>query len=99
MRPLTQVCTQVGTPICIPTQGNMELGRIASIELNHKGVDTARRGDSVALKLEATSAAESSRSYGRHFDHKARHCWLSCAIPYTCFAGLPDGSCACRTRW
>ena len=67
----TQSGTQVGTPICIPTQGNMELGRIASIELNHKGVDTARRGDSVALKLEATSAAESSRSYGRHFDHKA----------------------------
>ncbi|KAK9832093.1 hypothetical protein WJX81_005641 [Elliptochloris bilobata] len=61
---------KVGTPICIPTQGNLELGRIASMELNHKGVDTARRGDSVALKLEATSAAEFSRSYGRHFDHK-----------------------------
>jgi len=63
---------QVGTPICIPTQGGVDLGRIASIELNHKAVDSARRGDSVALKLEATNAAESSRAYGRHFDHKAR---------------------------
>ncbi len=63
---------QVGTPICIPTQGGVELGRIASIELNHKAVDSAKRGDSVALKLEATNAAESSRAYGRHFDHKAR---------------------------
>ena len=60
----------------------MELGRIASIELNHKGVDTARRGDSVALKLEAMSAAESSRSYGRHFDHKAWHDSAeSCPVP------------------
>jgi len=27
---------QVGTPICVPSQGNAELGRITSMELNHK---------------------------------------------------------------
>ena len=33
---------QVGTPLAIPTKGGMELGRIASMELNHKPVDTVR---------------------------------------------------------
>ena len=46
------------------------LGRIASMELNHVPVDTARAGQAVAMKIEATNASESSRLYGRHFDHK-----------------------------
>ena len=29
---------QVGTPLCIPSQKGLDLGRIASIELNHKPV-------------------------------------------------------------
>ena len=33
---------QVGTPLCVPSQGGMDLGRIASLELNHKPVDSAR---------------------------------------------------------
>ena len=32
------------------------LGKIASMELNHKPVDVAKRGDSVALKIEAQNA-------------------------------------------
>jgi hypothetical protein len=35
---------QVGTPIAVPTKGGLELGRIASMELNHKSVDTVRCG-------------------------------------------------------
>ena len=62
----------VGTPLCVPTQGGFELGRIASLELNHKAVDRAHRGDSVAMKVEATNAAEAARLYGRHFDHNDR---------------------------
>lgn len=27
---------QVGTPVCVPSQNGIELGRIASLELNHK---------------------------------------------------------------
>lgn len=61
---------QVGTPLCIPTQGGIEIGRIASMELNHKGVDTAKRGDSVAMKIEPANATEATRLYGRHFDFK-----------------------------
>lgn len=63
---------QVGTPLCIPTQGGIEIGRIASMELNHKGVDTAKRGESVAMKIEPANATEATRLYGRHFDFKVR---------------------------
>ena len=48
----------------------MDIGRIASMEINHVAVDKAKRGDSIALKVEATNAAESARLYGRHFDHR-----------------------------
>ena len=65
---------QVGTRLCIPSQGGFDLGKIASLELNHKPVQTANRGESVAMKIESTNTAESSRLYGRHFDFKV---WLS----------------------
>ncbi len=68
------MAAQVGTPLCIPSQGGMDLGRIASMEINHVAVDKAKRGDTVALKVEATNTAESSRLYGRHFDHKVDGC-------------------------
>ena len=60
---------KVGTPVCVPTQEGIDLGRIASMELNHKAVDTARAGQSVAMKIDSTNSAEQSRLYGRHFDH------------------------------
>ncbi|KAI8476355.1 MAG: P-loop containing nucleoside triphosphate hydrolase protein [Monoraphidium minutum] len=61
---------KVGTPVTVPTKGGLDLGRIASMELNHKAVDTVRAGNSVAMKIEGTNATEQSRTYGRHFDHK-----------------------------
>ena len=60
---------RIGTPICVPSQGQITLGRIASIEREHKAVDRATRGQSVAMKIEPTNPTESSRMYGRHFDH------------------------------
>ena len=39
---LTRAGAQVGTPLCVPSQGGMDLGRIASLELNHKPVDSAK---------------------------------------------------------
>jgi translation initiation factor 5B len=61
---------RVGTQICIPSQGYIEIGKIASMELNHKQVSKATAGQSVAMKIEARTPSESSRLYGRHFDHK-----------------------------
>ena len=48
----------------------MDIGKIASMELNHKQVDKATPGQSVAMKIQPGTATESSRLYGRHFDHK-----------------------------
>ena len=42
---------QVGTPICIPSQDFIDIGRIASIEINHKQVDAAKKGQKVAIKV------------------------------------------------
>ena len=61
---------RVGTQICIPSQGFIDIGKIASMELNHKQVDKALPGQSVAMKIQPQTATESSRLYGRHFDHK-----------------------------
>lgn len=50
---VTEGIAKVGTPLAVPTQDGIELGRIASLELNHKAVDVARAGQSVAMKIEA----------------------------------------------
>lgn len=59
---------RVGTPICVMKEGqSVSLGRVSSIELNHKPVEQVRRGGpSVAVKLEQPSY-EPIRQYGRHF--------------------------------
>lgn len=41
---------------------------MSSIEVNHKAVDLARKGEEVCIKVEATGG-EAPRLYGRHFDH------------------------------
>lgn len=61
---------RVGTVLCVPSQGFIDLGRIASLEHNHKAVEKATKGQSVAMKIQPQIALESSRAYGRHFDHK-----------------------------
>lgn len=87
----------MGTPICIPSQGGIEIGRIASMELNHKPVDTAKRGDAVAMKIEPANATEATRLFGRHFTEKVPYygllvistCWSSLwPLPMTLLFGL-----------
>lgn len=61
---------RVGTPVCVPAQGNIGLGRVTSIEVNHKPVTEVRRGGpSVAIKIEHASY-EPARMHGRHFFDK-----------------------------
>ncbi|XP_062023106.1 uncharacterized protein LOC133739356 isoform X2 [Rosa rugosa] len=59
---------QVGTPICIPQRDFIDIGRIASIENNHKPVDLARKGLKVAIKIVGTNSDEQQKMYGRHFE-------------------------------
>ncbi|KAF5725640.1 hypothetical protein HS088_TW23G00367 [Tripterygium wilfordii] len=59
---------KVGTPICIPQQNFIDIGRIASIENNHKPVDYARKGQTVAIKIVGTNPEEQQKMFGRHFE-------------------------------
>jgi len=61
---------RIGTPICVVQQpGNVvcSLGRVTSIELNHRQMEQVKRGGpSVAIKIEHASY-EPARLFGRHF--------------------------------
>ncbi|XP_008808243.2 eukaryotic translation initiation factor 5B-like [Phoenix dactylifera] len=59
---------KVGTPICIPSRDFIDIGRIASIEINHKHVDVATKGQKVAIKIVGSNSEEQQKMYGRHFD-------------------------------
>jgi len=55
------------TPIVIPSKEFIELGRVASIEENHKPLEVATKGSDVAIKIDSSS---NNYTYGRHFDYK-----------------------------
>ncbi|CAI7893108.1 unnamed protein product [Closterium sp. NIES-53] len=59
---------KVGTPICVPGREFIDIGKIASMEKDHKMVDTAKKGQAVAMKIVGVNAEEIQKSYGRHFD-------------------------------
>lgn len=56
-----------GTPLCVPSK-NISIGRVTSVEFNHKAVQDARRGQEVCIKIE-NPPGETPKLYGRHFDH------------------------------
>ena len=60
---------RVGTPIAIPSKDFITIGRIASMEVDHKSVEKAGLGKNVAMKIVSTAPSEAARMYGRHFDH------------------------------
>ncbi|CAK9016099.1 unnamed protein product [Durusdinium trenchii] len=62
---------RVGTPLCIPDKGNLAIGHVAGIENNKKSVPKARRGDTVCVKIEQTTA-QNHIMFGRHFDHTSQ---------------------------
>ncbi|XP_045202739.2 eukaryotic translation initiation factor 5B-like [Mercenaria mercenaria] len=57
-----------GTPVCVPSKEFVFLGIVNSIEVNHKPVDIARKGQEVCIKIENVPS-ETPKLYGRHFDH------------------------------
>ncbi|KAL7156728.1 hypothetical protein ABFS83_02G028200 [Erythranthe nasuta] len=59
---------KIGTPICIPQREFTEIGRIASIENNHKPVDYAKKGQTVAIKITGSNYEEQQKMFGRHFE-------------------------------
>ncbi|TMW97765.1 hypothetical protein EJD97_005024 [Solanum chilense] len=59
---------KVGTPICIPQREFIDIGRIASIQNNHRPVDSAKKGQRVAIKIVGSNSEEQQKMFGRHFD-------------------------------
>jgi translation initiation factor 5B len=59
---------KIGTPLVIPSKGHLYVGKVGSIEKDHKEVQTAKKGSSVAVRIDN----EGSVMYGRHFDHKSK---------------------------
>lgn len=56
---------RLGTLLTIPSLG-MDVGKVTSIENNHKEVPVAKKGTSVSIKIECDN---STMTYGRQFDH------------------------------
>ncbi|KAG9508790.1 Eukaryotic translation initiation factor 5B, partial [Fragariocoptes setiger] len=54
-----------GTPLYVPAK-SVAIGRVTSMQLNHKEVESARKGDEICIKIENTGDAP--RMIGRHFE-------------------------------
>jgi len=57
---------KVGTPLCIPALGGLNVGKVISIESNGREHDTAKKGASVAIKI--VNEQNPTLTYGRQFD-------------------------------
>jgi translation initiation factor IF-2 len=65
---------RLGTPICIPDKGNLDIGRVSGIEKDRDvPLQIARKGDQVCVKIEQ-STAQHRIAYGRNFDATNRLC-------------------------
>ena len=58
---------QSGTPLCVPSQEFCSIGHVASIEFNHKTIDSARKGQEVCIKIEHRGG-DAPKMIGRHFE-------------------------------
>jgi translation initiation factor 5B len=56
-----------GTVLTVPSKSFVDVGVVSSLEVNHKQVDVARKGEEVCIKIEPTGG-EAPKLYGRHFD-------------------------------
>uniref|UniRef100_A0A8C3L1Y8 Eukaryotic translation initiation factor 5B n=1 Tax=Chrysolophus pictus TaxID=9089 RepID=A0A8C3L1Y8_CHRPC len=56
-----------GTPMCVPSKNFVDIGIVTSIEINHKPVEVAKKGQEVCVKIEPIPG-ESPKMYGRHFE-------------------------------
>lgn len=58
---------RVGTPLFIPREEKLQLGRVTGIRKDDKPVDIAHKGDEVSINVDQTGLAHPP-CYGRHFD-------------------------------
>lgn len=60
---------KVGTPLCAPTLQGLHIGIVTSIESSGKELVTAKKGDSIAVKI--VNEHNPTLAYGRQFDSTA----------------------------
>ena len=63
---------RIGTPLCVPIRNvrslqQVFLGKTTSIEINHKAVEMAKKGQDVAIRIELPPD-ETPKIIGRHFE-------------------------------
>ncbi|OQV23519.1 Eukaryotic translation initiation factor 5B [Hypsibius exemplaris] len=58
---------KVGTPLCVPTKEFVDIGVVSSIELNHKPLEMAKKGQEVCIKIEPDPGS-APKLLGRHFE-------------------------------
>ncbi|XP_060754859.1 eukaryotic translation initiation factor 5B [Neoarius graeffei] len=58
---------RTGTLLCVPSKAFVEIGIVTGIEVNHKPVDIAKKGQEICVKIEPIPG-ESPKMYGRHFE-------------------------------
>lgn len=79
---LSQVFLHWWTISFVPFVQFVDIGIVTSIEMNHKPVDTAKKGQEICVKIEPIPG-ESPKMYGRHFEavdmivSKVRLCLLN----------------------
>lgn len=56
----------INQPTSFSTE-NLEIGRISSIEINNKPIESARRGQEVCIKIEHVGG-DAPKLLGRHFE-------------------------------
>lgn len=58
---------KIGTPLCVPSKGFVEIGRVGSIEVNHRAVERASEGQNVCIKVDPI-LGDPPKMVGRHFE-------------------------------
>ncbi|XP_002732156.2 eukaryotic translation initiation factor 5B-like [Saccoglossus kowalevskii] len=57
-----------GTPVCVPSKEFLDVGIVTGVEMNHKQLESARKGQEVCIKI-APLPGDAPKMFGRHFDH------------------------------
>jgi translation initiation factor 5B len=61
---------RVGTPLCIPENGHLDVGIVTGIQVNQRDQDKAKKGTDAAVKI--ANASNPTLTYGRQFDHEKK---------------------------
>ena len=58
---------KLGTTLCVPQLDNLVVGNVVNIQNNHRDVEIAKKGMTVAVKI--SNDSNPTLMYGRQFDH------------------------------